>query len=84
VVYSHRSIVLYSLMANQPDAFGIREQDTVMPLVPMFHANAWGWPYIAAMAGARQVFPGPSPTPAVIADLIREEGVTLSAAVPTV
>jgi len=84
VVYSHRSIALYSLMANQPDAFGIREQDTVMPLVPMFHANAWGWPYIAAMAGARQVFPGPSPTPAVIADLIREEGVTLSAAVPTV
>ncbi|HET6509121.1 MAG TPA: long-chain fatty acid--CoA ligase [Baekduia sp.] len=84
VVYSHRSIALYSLMANQPDAFGIHERDSVMPVVPMFHANAWGLPFISAMAGARQVMPGPSPTPAIIADLMRSEDVTVSAAVPTV
>lgn len=84
VLYSHRSLALYCLMANQPDAFGITESDTVMPIVPMFHANAWGLPYIAAMSGARQVMPGPSPTPAVLADLIATEAVTMSAAVPTV
>lgn len=84
VLYSHRSLALYMLMANQPDAFGITENDTVMPVVPMFHANAWGLPFIAALAGARQVLPGPSPTPAVLADLIATEKVTISAAVPTV
>lgn len=84
VLYSQRSLVLYTLIANQPDAFGITENDTVMPVVPMFHANAWGMPYIAAISGARQVLPGPSPTPAVLADLIASEQVTISAAVPTV
>jgi len=84
VVYSHRSIALYTLMANQPDAFGIGEVDSVMPLVPMFHANAWGLPYIAAAAGARQVMPGPAPTPQDIVELITDESVTISAAVPTV
>jgi fatty-acyl-CoA synthase len=84
VLYSHRSLCLYSLMANQPDAFGITENDTVMPVVPMFHANAWGLPFIAAMSGARQVLPGPSPTPAILADLMHSESVTISAAVPTV
>src|SRR5579875_365019 len=84
VVYSHRSIAIYSLMANQPDSFGVRERDTVMPVVPMFHANAWGLPFIAAMAGARQVMPGPAPGPADLARLIAGEQVTISAAVPTV
>ena len=84
VLYSQRSLVLYALIANQPDAFGITENDTVMPIVPMFHANAWGMPYIAALSGSRQVLPGPSPTPAILADLISAERVTISAAVPTV
>lgn len=84
VVYSHRSIALYALMANQPDAFGITEHDVVMPVVPMFHANAWGLPYIAAMSGATLVLPGPSPSARDIADLVGSEKVTVSAAVPTI
>jgi fatty-acyl-CoA synthase len=84
ILYSHRSLCLYTLMANQPDAFGIRESDVVMPVVPMFHANAWGWPYIAALAGAKLVLPGPAPTPRILADLIRTERVTCAAAVPAV
>ncbi len=84
VAYSHRSICLNALSANQPDAFGIRESDIVMPLVPMFHANAWNFPFIAAMAGAGLVLPGPAPTPQIIIDLVAEHRVTLSAAVPTV
>ena len=84
VVYSHRSISLYSLMANQPDAFGITERDVVMPVVPMFHANAWGLPYIAAMTGAALVLPGPAPTAGALAELIASERVTTAAAVPTI
>ncbi len=84
VAYTHRSICLYALMANQPDAFGIRESDVVMPVVPMFHANAWGFPYIAAMTGASLVLPGPAPTADTLAELIRTCGVTVAAAVPTV
>ena len=84
VVYSHRSTLLHSLAVNQADGIGIRERDTVTPVVPMFHANAWGIPYAAALAGARQVFPGPRMTPADIAGLIASERVTLSAGVPTI
>ena len=67
-----------------PDSMGIREADSVMPVVPMFHAMAWGIPYIAAMVGARQVLPGPDLTPRGLADLIASEGVTWSAGVPTI
>jgi fatty-acyl-CoA synthase len=84
VVYSHRSTVLHSLAVNQADAIALRERDTVMPVVPMFHANAWGLPYAAALAGARQVFPGPRMAPADLAELMAAERVTKSAAVPTV
>ena len=84
VVYSHRSTVLHSLMVCTADAVGMRETDSVMPIVPMFHANAWGLPYASALAGARQVFPGPRMTPADIAELIASEQVTRSAGVPTV
>src|SRR4051794_30968470 len=84
VVYSHRSTVLHSLCVNQPDAVGLRERDSIMPVVPMFHANAWGLPYAAALAGARQVFPGPKMTPAELAELIAEEKVTRTAGVPTI
>ncbi len=84
VVYSHRSTLLHSLGVLSPDAIGIRHADSVMPVVPMFHANAWGIPYAAALAGARQVFPGPRMTPAELADLIAAERVTRTAGVPTI
>ena len=84
VVYSHRSTVLHSLLANQADALGLRERDTVLPIVPMFHANAWGLPYAAALAGSKLVLPGPRMDPASLAQLIGEERVTFSGAVPTI
>jgi fatty-acyl-CoA synthase len=84
VLYSHRSIVLHTLGAGLPDAMGIREADSVMPVVPMFHAMAWGIPYLATMVGARQVLPGPDLTPHGLAELIGTEGVTWSAGVPTI
>jgi fatty-acyl-CoA synthase len=84
VVYSHRSTVLHSLFTNQADGPGLRERDTVMPIVPMFHANAWGLPYAAAMAGAKLVLPGPKMDPADLAGLITQERVTFAAAVPTI
>jgi fatty-acyl-CoA synthase len=84
VVYSHRSTVLHSLLINQADGPGLRERDTVLPIVPMFHANAWGLPYAAAMAGSRLVLPGPRMAPADLAQLIADEHVTFAAAVPTI
>jgi fatty-acyl-CoA synthase len=84
VVYSHRSTLLHSLGVLSPDAIGIRNVDSVMPVVPMFHANAWGIPYAAALAGARQVFPGPRMTPAELGELIAAERVTRTAGVPTI
>jgi fatty-acyl-CoA synthase len=63
---------------------GIRHDDSAMPVVPMFHAMAWGIPYVATMVGARQVLPGPDLTPAALAELIAAEGVTWSAGVPTI
>src|SRR3954452_14549259 len=84
VVYSHRSTVLHSLAALTADAMGLRSTDSVMPIVPMFHANAWGLPYAAALTGARLVFPGPKMAPADIASLISDEGVTWTGAVPTI
>jgi fatty-acyl-CoA synthase len=84
VVYSHRSTLLHSLMVCTTDAIGMRETDSVMPIVPMFHANAWGIPYASALAGSRQVFPGPRMAPADIAQLIQAERVTRAAGVPTI
>jgi len=84
VLYSHRSIVLHTLGAGLPDSMGIREADSAMPVVPMFHAMAWGIPYVATMVGARQVLPGPDLTPQGLAALIAAEGVTWSAGVPTI
>jgi fatty-acyl-CoA synthase len=84
VLYSHRSIVLHTLGAALPDSMGIHEADSVMPVVPMFHAMAWGIPYIATMLGARQVLPGPDLSPQGLAHLIGAEGVTWSAGVPTI
>jgi fatty-acyl-CoA synthase len=84
VVYSHRSMVLHSLVAALPDQMGVARRDTVLPVVPMFHANAWGLPYTTAFAGAAVVLPGPLLDPVSVLDLMAEEGVTVSAGVPTV
>jgi fatty-acyl-CoA synthase len=86
VVYSHRSNVLHSLgvACANPIGLGISEQDTVLPVVPMFHANAWGWPYIAAMIGCKLVFPGPYLDPESLLEDFEQEGVTWSAGVPTI
>ena len=84
VVYSHRSTVLHSLALAMVDAMGLREADRVMPVVPMFHANAWGIPYGAAMTGSALVMPGADLTPAGLASLIGSERVTYSAGVPTI
>src|SRR5215203_4572789 len=67
VLYSHRSIVLHTLGAGLPDSMGIREADSAMPVVPMFHAMAWGIPYVATMVGARLVLPGPDLSPGGLA-----------------
>jgi fatty-acyl-CoA synthase len=84
VVYSHRSTVLHSLITNQADGAGLRERDTVLPIVPMFHANAWGLAYAGTMAGSKLVLPGPKMDPASLAQLITDEQVTISGAVPTI
>jgi fatty-acyl-CoA synthase len=84
VVYSHRALVLHSLMAALPDAHAISSRDTILPVVPMFHANAWGLPYIAAFAGTGQVLPGPRLDAESVLDLLADEQVTITAGVPTV
>jgi fatty-acyl-CoA synthase len=84
VVYSHRSTVLHSLTACMTDALAIGENDTVMPVVPMFHANAWGMPLSAVMTGAKLVFPGPHLDADSLLDLMTGEKVTLAGGVPTI
>ena len=84
VAYSHRAIYLHSLMVGLVDTAAICERDVLLPIVPMFHVNAWGMPFAATWYGAGQVYGGPAPTPADYLRLIREEGVTVSAGVPTV
>ncbi|HLV97918.1 MAG TPA: long-chain fatty acid--CoA ligase [Ktedonobacterales bacterium] len=84
VVYSHRSTYLHSLATTQADALAFSERDTLLPVVPMFHANAWGLAHAAPMIGAKQVFPGRFLDPAKVAHLISDERVTLAAGVPTI
>ncbi len=84
VVYSHRALVLHSLVAALPDQLGVESRDTVLPVVPMFHANAWGLPYTASFAGAALVLPGPKLDPVSVLDLLAGERVTMTAGVPTV
>jgi fatty-acyl-CoA synthase len=84
VVYSHRALVLHSLMAALPDSHAISKRDTILPVVPMFHANAWGLPYIAAFVGTALVLPGPRLDAESVLDLLAEERVTITAGVPTV
>src|SRR4051794_34871702 len=84
VVYSHRSTVLHSLAAMVTDAAGVSERDRVMPVVPMFHANAWGLCQAAVMAGADLVMPGAAMQPKALAEVMEAEKVTLAAGVPTI
>src|SRR5210317_1368410 len=85
VMYSHRSTILHAYATMMPDAMGLSRKDVVLPIVPMFHVNAWGTPYSCPIAGAKLVFPGNKMGDGeTLAALINEEGVTMSAGVPTV
>ena len=84
VLYSHRSTMLHTLMELAPDTFGISSAETLLLIVPMFHANAWGAPYAAAMVGAKLVLPGPHLDGESIFNLMLQERVTFSQGVPTV
>ncbi len=84
VVYSHRSLVLHSFCIALPDSAGLSQGDCVVPMVPMFHANAWGLPFAAAMVGAKQALPGPHLDPISLLELMTSERATRTGAVPTV
>lgn len=84
VVYSHRAIALHSLALSLPDQFNLSCRDTILPIVPMFHANAWGLGYAAAMIGSKLVLPGKNLQPKALLDLLQNEHVTFAAGVPTI
>jgi fatty-acyl-CoA synthase len=84
VLYSHRAVMLHCVGQGLVDALGVAERDTVLPIVPMFHVNAWGIPFSATLFGANQVFPGPYLDPKSVLELMVKERVTLTAGVPTV
>ncbi|MEY3991872.1 MAG: hypothetical protein RIS04_635 [Pseudomonadota bacterium] len=83
-LYSHRSTILHAYAAALPDVMNVSARDAILPVVPMFHVNAWGIPYNAAMTGAKLVFPGPALDGKSVYELIEAEGVTFAAGVPTV
>jgi len=84
VLYSHRSTMLHTFASALPDTLNLSGRDVILPVVPMFHVNAWGLPYSACMVGAKLVLPGPGLDGKSLHDLFESEGVTLSAGVPTV
>lgn len=84
VLYSHRSTFLHTMAACLTDTIGISENDTILPVVPMFHANAWGVPFAGALTGSKLVFPGPNLAPDVLLDLMADERVTVAEGVPTI
>ncbi|WBA43784.1 3-(methylthio)propionyl-CoA ligase [Hymenobacter canadensis] len=84
VLYSHRSTLLHSYAASLPDCFNCSARDTVLPVVPMFHVNAWGIPYAAPLNGCKLVLPGPGLDAASLYELYETEGVTFTAGVPTI
>ena len=84
VEYTHKMLWSHTMATLTPQGIPMADEDVVMPVVPMFHVNAWGMPFTATAAGAKHVYPGPSPDPEDIVHLIEEEGVTISAGVPTV
>ncbi|MBN9407671.1 MAG: fatty-acid--CoA ligase [Burkholderiales bacterium] len=83
-LYSHRSTTLHAYAAALPDVMNLSARDSVLPVVPMFHVNAWGIPYSAALTGCKLVFPGPALDGKSVYELIEAEGVTYAAGVPTV
>ena len=83
-LYGHRSTLLHAFAAALPDVFGLSARDVALPVVPMFHVNAWGLPYSCALTGTKLVFPGPHLDGKSLHQLFESEGVTLSAGVPTV
>lgn len=84
VVYTHRSTLLHSMVSAPKDALNVGEADSVLPIVPMFHVNAWGLPYTCAMYGAKQVYAGVFADGRSVASLLRDEQVTITAGVPTI
>ena len=84
VLYSHRSTILHAYASSLPDALSVSAREVIMPVVPMFHVNAWGFPYSAPLSGAKLVLPGPLLDGKSLYELIEQENVTLSAGVPTV
>ena len=84
VLYTHRSTIIHTLAAANPDAFNLSALDIIMPIAPMFHANAWGIPYVATMVGAKLVLPGRHLNGKSIYNLLEKEKVTFTAAVPTI
>ncbi|MEI2638165.1 MAG: long-chain fatty acid--CoA ligase [Microthrixaceae bacterium] len=84
VIYTHRSTYLHTLAMNSADVIGVNERDTVLPVVPMFHANAWGLAHVCVATGAKLVLPGPQMTGPALANMIVEEKVTVAAGVPTI
>ncbi|HZA51390.1 MAG TPA: long-chain-fatty-acid--CoA ligase, partial [Myxococcaceae bacterium] len=83
-LYGHRSTLLHAFAASLPDVFGLSARDVALPVVPMFHVNAWGLPYSCALTGTKLVFPGPHLDGKSLHQLFESEAVTLSAGVPTV
>ena len=83
-LYSHRSTILHAFASALPDVMSLSARDSVLPVVPMFHVNAWGIPYSAAMVGAKLVFPGGALDGKSVYELLESEGVTFAAGVPTV
>jgi fatty-acyl-CoA synthase len=83
-LYTHRSTILHAYAAALPDALNVSARDVILPVVPMFHVNAWGMPYSCALTGAKLVFPGPHLDGRSLHQLFEAEGVTMSAGVPTV
>ncbi|MFZ5634353.1 MAG: long-chain fatty acid--CoA ligase [Bacillota bacterium] len=84
VAYTHRALFLHSYACLAADMMGLGERDTVMAVVPMFHANAWGMPFAATWTGSKQVYPGSRPDPRTLCQLIQDEKVTMTAGVPTI
>ncbi len=84
VLYGHRSTVIHAFAAAMPDTLNLSARDSILPVVPMFHANAWSLPYACTLVGAKMVFPGPHLDGKSVYELIEQEKVTLSAGVPTV
>ncbi|WP_330630895.1 long-chain fatty acid--CoA ligase [Halocatena halophila] len=84
VEYTHQMLWSHTMATQSPQGIPIDDDDVVLPVVPMFHVNAWGMPFSATAGGAKQVFPGPAPEPAELGSLIESEGVTIAAGVPTV